>query len=160
MKKLFILLVIGIAATLVGCKPQYYYDYTTNNYYEGGECYYHTKVIDLDATADSWVLNTRDDGTQFISASFDIPALTSTVYNYGAVCCYAEFNGGTKNAYQLALPATNYNNFVSEGQTIHYSEKIDFIYGIGWVEVDIEYSDQAIYDDAFKDYLFRLSLQW
>ena len=84
MKKLFILLVIGIAATLVGCKPQYYYDYTTNNYYEGGECYYHTKVIDLDATADSWVLNTRDDGTQFISASFDIPALTSTVYNYGA----------------------------------------------------------------------------
>lgn len=171
MKKSFIVLVLGIAATLVGCKPNYYYDYTTNNYIVGdtchcqgggggGECYYHSKVYDLNATATSWELNERQDGTQFISATFNIAELTATVYNYGAVSCYAEFNGGTKDAYQLALPATNYNNYESAGQTFYYSEKIDFIYGIGWVEVDIEYSDQAIYEDAYKDYLFRLFLQW
>lgn len=170
MKKSFIVLVLGIAATLVGCKPNYYYDYTTNNYIVGdtchcqggGECFYNTKVIDLPVTKADWKLNERQDGTRFLSRTFEINELTAKVYNYGAVACYAEFNGGTKNAYQLALPATNFLNYEEEGtgNIIHYSEKIDFIYGIGWVEIDLEYSDQAIYDDSYQDHLFRLFLQW
>lgn len=157
MKKSFIMLVIGIAATLVGCKPNYYYDYTTNNYYEGGEeCYCNRKVINLTVKKEDWNWNPGD---SFIWYKLPIPELTKEVYDRGSFQCYIEIQGYTQ-PFQIALPTTRYLSWNDDGQDIFYSEKIEYIAEVGAVEFDIDYSDLTVTEEAFQDYKFRLVLQW
>lgn len=157
MKKSFIILTL--LATMVGMSSCRYYtqcDCPQNG--GGGECYYNKKVINFNVSASDW--QESPDGT-YLFAHISVPELTKDVYSYGAVSCFAEFYPGTSDAYQLALPATTYLNYEEDGQILLYQEKIDFIYGIGWVEVDLQYNDYFMppVEDT-PGHPFKLVLQW
>ena len=99
---------------------------------------------------------------------FDIPELTEQVYNYGEVSVNREYNSGTKNAYQVALPETSYKveyeNDENTGEvlnTFYYAQHVDYAFGIGFVEVFYTISD-FFYPEGEKPegMLFRLQLTY
>ena len=84
---------------------------------------------------------------------FDVPALTERVYNYGEISVNHEYNPGTPNKYQVALPETIYNG--------DYIEHLNYAYGPGFVEIFYTMSDFAYPDDFSPgDLLFRLQMTY
>ena len=86
---------------------------------------------------------------KYYYCTFKVPELTSTIYNYGVVSCYREYNRGTNDAYQLPLPQTIHN--VDAGNGALYTSTIDFSFAVGLVEIVLTNNDFA-YDapEAFQ----------
>ena len=121
------------------------------------ECQFHKKTVDLVANASSWSF---DDGANMYYCHFDVPEITSTVYNYGEFSVNRKYNSGTQNAYQVALPETTYLQADVEGGTVFYQQHLDYAIGVGFIEVFCTISD--FYYDGFSPdaMLFRLQMTY
>ena len=151
-KYLFILLSVVAALGLWSC--------TNNNV---PECRYHTQTLDLTVVQEDWQFD--EDAQQFYYRFGDLKEITSAVYNYGNWTICREFNNGTKNAYQVALPMSTFMvDSLDNGGVAYYTQYIDYRLGIGYVDVQLTNSDYYYTYDAQgnrvnpEDMLFRLQL--
>ena len=90
---------------------------------------------------------------------FDVPELTTDIYNYAEVSVNREYNTGSSKAYQVALPETTYQRTVINNQDYFYQQHIDYAYGVGFVEVFLTISDY-FYDFHPEAMTFRLQLTY
>lgn len=125
-------------------------------------CQFNKKTIDLVVNQKDWSF---DNDTHQFYCHFDIEELTANVYNYGEVSVSREYNSGTKDAYQVALPMSLYMvEEVDDGQGgtsyIYYTQHIDYRVGIGYVEVQLTNSDYAYADEKPESMIFRLQLTY
>ena len=111
----------------------------------------------------AWVF---DNASNAFFCHFDVPELTWDVYDYGEVSVNREYNTGTKNAYQVALPETTYkveevDNGDGTVSTFYYAQHVDYIYGAGFVEVFYTISDYFYPDDFRPEAMdFRLQMTY
>ena len=120
------------------------------------------RTVDLVANKNAW---TFDDGVNMYFCHFDVPELTAQVYNYGEVSVNREYNNGTPNAYQVALPETSYiaidlDNGDGTTSPYYYQQHIDYAYGIGFVEVFLTISDYYYEDFAPEAMIFRMQMTY
>jgi hypothetical protein len=100
-----------------------------------------------------------DDNTLQYYYHFDVPEITPFVYNYGNWSISREYNSGTKDAYQVALPQSVYmTETLSDGSIAYYTQHIDYRVGIGYVEIQLTNSDYFYGQENPEDMLFRLQL--
>lgn len=122
----------------------------------------HKRTVDLVANSSSW---TFDEGANMYFCHFDVAEITSNVYNYGEFSVNREYNTGTPNAYQVALPETTYqqvdlDNGDGTSSPYYFQQHIDYAVGIGFVEVFCTISD--FYYEGFspEGMLFRLQMTY
>ena len=116
----------------------------------------HKQTIDLNVKANSWVW---DAGANMYYCHFDLPELTSDIYNYAEVSVNREYNTGSSKAYQVALPETTYLTEKVNNQDYFYQQHIDYAYGVGFVEIFLTFSDY-IYDQQPDPMVFRMQLTY
>ena len=125
-------------------------------------CKFHKKTIDLMVQPENWVYDS--DELQYF-ASFNVPEITAEVYNYGEFSICREYDTGTADAYQVALPMSSYfwEEVTDNGQVSYnfYIEHINYRVGIGYVDIQYTLSDHY-YPDGFlpESMLFRLQLSY
>ncbi len=142
-KYVFISLLALVALVFTGC--------------QSADAPQHKKTVDLVANASSWSF---DDGANMYYCHFDVPEITSKVYNYGEFSVNREYNSGTPRAYQVTLPETTYLQADVEGGTVFYQQHLDYAIGVGFIEVFCTISD-FYYDDFSPDaMLFRLQMTY
>ena len=153
-KQLFLCLIAAMA--MVSCTRYY-------NTYEvvGGGV--KKKTVNLPVKTNQWEFD--QDVNQYY-CHFDVLELTDSVYNYGEVSVNREYNSGTKDAYQVALPETSYlqieiTNDDNTTSPYFYQQHLDYAFGIGFVEVFCTISD-FYYEDGWKPdgMLFRLQMTY
>ena len=125
-------------------------------------CKFHKQTIDLVVKQNEWAF---DDDTKQFYCHFDIAELTADMYNYAEVSISREYNSGTKNAYQVALPMSQYMvEEVSDGQggttEVYYTRHIDYRVGIGYVEIQLTNSDYFYEAENPESMIFRLQLTY
>ena len=126
--------------------------FSSCNYYPKETVYESNfKTLDLRVRASDW-----QDGGDYYYCTFNVPELTSKIYNYGVVSCYREYNKGTNDAYQLPLPQTIHN--VDAGNGALYTSTIDFSFAVGLVEIVLTNND-FMYDTP-ESMDFRLNMVW
>ncbi len=145
MKKYLLIGLMGLAAFCIsGC---------SNNV---PECKYHTQTLDLKVMQPDWQFDTN---TQQFYYEFDVPEITSFVYNYGNWTISREYNAGTADAYQVALPLSIYMvDSLDNGGVAYYTRHIDYRVGIGYVDIQLTNSDYFYPQENPEDMLFRLQL--
>ena len=116
----------------------------------------HKQTIDLNVKASSWIW---DDGANMYYCHFDLPELTSDIYNYAEVSVNREYNTGSSKAYQVALPETTYLTEKVNNQDYFYQQHIDYAYGVGFVEIFLTFSDY-VYDQQPDPMIFRMQLTY
>ena len=116
----------------------------------------HKQTIDLNVKASSWIW---DAGANMYYCHFDLPELTSDIYNYAEVSINREYNTGSSKAYQVALPETTYLTEKVNNQDYFYQQHIDYAYGVGFVEIFLTFSDY-IYDQQPDPMVFRMQLTY
>ncbi len=110
-----------------------------------------TTVLDLTLAQADWKF---DENTNQFYYHFEVPEITSSIYNAGQWSICREYNKGTVDAYQVALPTscfmtdTLYNNPV-----VNYTEHIDYRVGIGYVEIQLTNSDHVYLQDLSGKYI-------
>ena len=128
--------------------------FSSCNYYPKETVYESNfKTLDLRVDANQWLFS-QDGGYYY--CTFNVPELTSQIYNYGVVTCYREYNKGTNDAYQLPLPQTIHN--VDAGNGALYTSTIDFSFAVGLVEIVLTNND-FMYDTP-ESMDFRLNMVW
>ena len=149
-KVLFFCMMSIVALCMTGCR----------NEKTEPVCYYHAETLDLVVNQKQWVL---DEQLGQFYCSFDVPEITANVYNYGTFNLFREYNSGSKNAYQVALPETTYLSAEevindSTSNIVYYQQHLDYAVGVGVVEVFLTISD-FYYDNFTPDAMhFRLQL--
>ena len=116
----------------------------------------HKQTIDLNVKASSWIW---DAGANMYYCHFDLPELTSDIYNYVEVSVNREYNTGSSKAYQVALPETTYLTEKVNNQDYFYQQHIDYAYGVGFVEIFLTFSDY-VYDQQPDPMIFRMQLTY
>ena len=116
----------------------------------------HKQTIDLNVKASSWIW---DAGANMYYCHFDLPELTSDIYNYAEVSINREYNTGSSKAYQVALPETTYLTEKVNNQDYFYQQHIDYAYGVGFVEIFLTFSDY-VYDQQPDPMIFRMQLTY
>ena len=116
----------------------------------------HKQTIDLNVKASSWIW---DAGANMYYCHFDLPELTSAIYNHAEVSINREYNPGSSKAYQVALPETTYLTEKVNNQDYFYQQHIDYAYGVGFVEIFLTFSDY-IYDQQPDPMVFRMQLTY
>jgi hypothetical protein len=105
-------------------------------------CQFNKKTIDLTVYQKEW---TFDNDTKQFYAHFDLPELTSDIYNYGNYSLHREYNTGLSTAYQVALPQSLLlSETVTQGSgtsVVYYTQLVDYRVGVGYVEVQVTNSD-------------------
>ena len=141
-KVLLILSFIAVAIGFTGCEDE--------------PCRYHTQTLDLRVMQADWQF---DDNTQQYYYHFDVPEVTPFVYNYGNWSISREYNSGTADAYQVALPQSVYmTEELADGSIAYYTQHIDYRVGIGYVEIQLTNSDYFYEQEKPENMLFRLQL--
>ena len=103
------------------------------------------KIADLDVT--QWDYSNYKDNN-FYFAKFDVPALTSFVFTDGNVNGYIYMTeNGEKIQHSLPYVLHKYETD-SQGNPIYYTETVDFVYGVGWVQIEVRDSDFAYETDV------------
>jgi hypothetical protein len=125
-------------------------------------CHFHKESIELVVNQNMWEF---DSSANMYYCHFNVPEITSDVYKYGEWSINREYNSGSKNAYQVALPETTYkseeiDNGDSTTSTVFYQQHIDYAVGVGMVEVFCTISD--FYYEGFtpESMIFRLQLTY
>ncbi len=125
-------------------------------------CRFHKESIELVVNQNMWEF---DSSANMYYCHFNVPEITSDVYKYGEWSINREYNSGSKNAYQVALPETTYkseeiDNGDSTTSTVFYQQHIDYAVGVGMVEVFCTISD--FYYEGFtpESMIFRLQLTY
>ncbi len=117
-----------------------------------------TDIIDLTVQQADWQF---DEETKQFYYHFEVPEITEDAYNLGQWSISREYNYGTADAYQVALPLSSYmTDTVQVESTVNYSQHLDYAVGVGFVEVFLTISD-FYYDDFTPEaMLFRLQLTY
>ena len=148
-KQLFI--VALLAFVLTGCKDTAKVSNTQ------------TETFDLTVLHKDWSF---DDKARQFYCHFDLPEITTQLYNYGNWTVSREYNKGDKNAYQVALPMSCFmTDTLSNGSVAYYTQYIDYRLGVGYIEVQLTNSDYLyVYQGgkpvAPEDMDFRLQLMY
>lgn len=168
MKRLFYFVCVALAAiTMTSCQgPQ------GPRGYDGRDGLVNFKIIDLDIAQKEWgYTNPTDDpryqyNNNYYYADFDIPELTSNIYDNGVVKVYREFDSDTKYAMQQELPyvrSVEEYNETTQGYDIFYTETVDYIFGPGKITIMYRASD-FLYEDnpgiVPVGMHFRVVLMW
>jgi len=96
------------------------------------------KIADLSVT--QWDYSNFADNNYFY-AKFDVPALTSYVFTDGNVNGYI-FMKENNELIQHSLPYVIHIEEVdNQGQAYFYTRTVDFVYGVGWVQIEVRDSD-------------------
>lgn len=147
MKKflLFIFLAAG-ALGLTSCND--------NKYQEPTPCKFNSKSIYLSVNQNEWKY---DDQKYQFYAHFTVPEITSNVYNFGNFSLHRVYNLGQSNACQVGLPQSIYNMEIvdnGDGTTteLYYQQLVDYIIGVGYVELQVTNSD-FLYPTDTQGYL-------
>lgn len=140
MKKFLILLLPLFA--LMSCGNSYTYNGFTVKSYD----------VHIDAT-DWQYTNYTSNGTPFANnyfyCSVDMPEITSSVFENGEVQAYIVYDKRTSNAFKHVLPyVRHYEEQLANGSWNYYTETVDCVYGIGWVEFNYRASDFAYEDNV------------
>ena len=144
-KKIIISLLAVMAMGFTACQKQ-----------NVPECKYHSQTLDLTVKQPDWQW---DSGSLQYYFHFDVPEITSYVYNYGNWSICREFNAGTGDAYQVALPMSTYMVYaINDSTDGYYTQHIDYRLGIGYVEVQLTNSDYFYDEEKPENMLFRLQL--
>ena len=153
-KYLFICLMAVVAAGMTSC----------NNDKECTcvPCQFRQQTLDLVVLQKDWQF---DNKVQMYFYRFDVPELTAEIYNYGEVSINREYNNGTQNAYQVALPETTYqvaelDNGDGTSSPYYYQQHVDYAYGIGFVEIGITISDYYYDDFTPESMIFRMQMTY
>ena len=140
MKK-FLILIVPLL-TLMSCGNSYIYNgFTVKNY-----------NVHIDA-ADWQYTNYTSNGTPYANNYFyctvDMPEITSSVFDDGEVQAYIVYDKRTSNAFKHLLPyVRHYEEQLANGTWNYYTETVDCVYGIGWVEFNNRASDFAYEDNV------------
>ncbi|MBR1630855.1 MAG: hypothetical protein IJ680_03285 [Paludibacteraceae bacterium] len=100
-------------------------------------------VYDYYVSSSEW-LKTNQSDNNYWYADFDIPELTSDIYNNGVVQIYREYDTGTADASQVLLPATRHYEYLQDEATNTwgiYSETTDYEYWVGRFSVYVTPND-------------------
>ena len=120
-------------------------------------CQFRQETLDLMVLQKDWQF---DNQAQMYFYRFDVPELTAEIYNYGEVSINREYNNGTQNAYQVALPETTYKQETSGSDTFFYQQHVDYAYGIGFVEIAVTISDFFYDDFTPENMIFRMQMTY
>lgn len=142
MKKYFVFL-FGIVAALAGCD----YHYTTT--VVGST----QKIVDVKVDAKQWQYtdpygkNPYDNN--YFYAAVNVPEITENVFDNGQVQAYIVYDRNSKDAMQHLLPyVRHYEEQLPDSTWTYYTETVDCVYGIGWIEFNYRASDFAYEDDV------------
>lgn len=147
-KHLFIGLVAMLALCLVGCESKEQQEFNK-------------LTLDLHVDQADWQWD--NDNLQFYY-HFDVPEITWQIYDYGNWSISREYNYGTNDAYQVALPQSVYmveeveDEETHEKYNVYYTQHIDYAVGAGWVEIILTNSDYMYASDNPATMHFRLQL--
>lgn len=125
------------------------------------DCKFHTNTLDLTVMQPDWNF---DDETRQYYFHFDVPEITWDIYDYGNWTICREFNYGTANAYQVALPMSVYmseqviDTIANDTSMVYYTQHIDYRLGCGYVEIQLTNSDYLYSAENPEDMHFRLQL--
>ena len=125
-------------------------------------CQFRQQTLDLIVLQKDWQFDYK---AQMYFYRFDVPELTAEIYNYGEVSINREYNNGTQNAYQVALPETTYqvaelDNGDGTSSPYYYQQHVDYAYGIGFVEIAITISDYYYDDFTPESMIFRMQMTY
>jgi hypothetical protein len=116
-------------------------------------CQFNKKTIDMPIKSSEWKFD--DENRQFY-AHFNISALNADVYDYGTFSMYREYNYGTKDAYQVALPQSVFmTDTFEERSVVYYTQYIDYRVGIGYLDIQLTNSDYQYGQENPESMLFR-----
>ncbi len=130
----------------------------------GRDGFVNYKVIDLQINQNEWKYSNIADNNYYI-ATFNMPEITSYIYNNGVVSVYREYKTGTSNAIQTPLPQTRHKEYFDATANAwgFYTETVDYEYGVGFTSIVYTASDFAYTEDAtiVPDAMhFRVVIQW
>ena len=156
MKKVLFISMLVLAAVMTSCQsPQP----------DIPECKYHAVSLDLTVMQPDWQF---DNETQQYYFHFDVPEITSNVYNFGNWTICREYFGNDDKSqeddYQVALPLSMYkveevvNKETNETTNVYYTQHIDYRLGIGFVEIQVTNSDYIYSTENPESMYFRLQL--
>ncbi|MBQ3656094.1 MAG: collagen-like protein [Bacteroidales bacterium] len=94
---------------------------------EDGVVFYHTADFTVDAQ--DWELRAPNNkpNERYFRYEFDYKELTEEMCNIGVTNVYHIYNDG----YQNPLPSTKYHSYNQDGQTMYYSQTVDYEYAPG-----------------------------
>ena len=119
-------------------------------------CRFRQQTLDLVVMQKDWQFDSK---MKLYFYRFDVPEMTAEIYNYGEVSINREYNNGTENAYQVALPETTYKETTVEGNPYYYQQHVDYVYGFGFVEIAVTNSD-LFYDEVPETMIFRMQMTY
>ena len=139
MKKFFILLLPILA--FMSCNNSYVYNGST------------VKSYDVPIDAGDWLYTQEGTSDQFNNNYFyavvEMPEITSSVFENGEVQAYIVYDKRSNNPFKHILPyVRHYEELLDDGTWHYYTETVDCIFGIGWVEFNYRASDFAYEDDV------------
>lgn len=126
------------------------------------DCLYHAKTIYLEVKQNEWQYDAEN---QQFYTHFDVPEITANIYNYGNYSLHREYNTGTADVYQVALPQSLYlweevTNADSTTTIVYYQQLVDYRIGPGYVEIQVTNSDYFYGDYTPDAMLFHLQLTY
>lgn len=140
MKKILVLMLPILA--LIGCGNSYTYNGFTVESYD-----VHIDASDWQYT--DYTANNLPYANNYFYCSVDMPEITSSVFNEGEVQAYIVYDKRTQNAFKHLLPyVRHYEEELANGSWNYYTETVDCIYGVGWIEFNYRASDFAYEDDV------------
>ena len=122
---------------------------------------YETETYDLTVMQEDWQW---DNTTQQFYYHFDLPQLTSNVYNFGNYDIWHEYNPGTTDAYMVQLPESIYkqemviDEVTGDTSFVYYTQHIDARVMVGAVEIQLTNSDYFYDAENPESMLFRLQI--
>ena len=109
------------------------------------------EIINLEVKSSDWEVSTDNDGlNRYYYSYFDMPEITSTVYNYGTVLAYYTLDGA-----QQVLPYVRH--YENAGGDL-WTRTVDFDYSPGSLNIYVTNSD--FYDEVPPTMYFRVVLMW
>lgn len=122
------------------------------------------KIAEFEAGTEKspWEYTSFSDNNYYF-AKFSVPALTSFVFTDGNVngYIYMQENG---QLIQHSLPYVLHKyQKDTNGNVFYFTETVDFVYGVGWVQIEVRDSDFAYEDNVniVPDIMkFRIVMTW
>ena len=106
------------------------------------------KIAEFEAGTQSspWDYSEYDNNNYYF-AKFNVDALSSFVFTDGNVNGYIVL---TENGQEIqhSLPYVLHKYVIENGEKIFFTETVDFVYGVGWVQIEVRDSDFAYEDNV------------
>ena len=112
------------------------------------ECKYHSDTFDIPKKGDKLKWDFDKTNREFV-CRVNMPDITSYIYNFGNWSLCREFNKGKSDAYQIALPMSQFKcDTVEAESTIYYTQYLDYRVGTEYVDIQLTNSDFFYAKDA------------